>query len=257
LSRILSQIVAATQEAHPSWSFQQAWDHVLAVQPGLANTSAAEENRHTPKEVHHRELAKYKATCQLEVQARLLMSANPTLTFGTALQMAHQQFAEPVSQTGKGTVLVTAQYAMPLNDELPTVIQYMPAGEQVISPSIDGVAKQITVSVTKKTAAALQADLKRLLNQNVRPFVNFDHVGGAAAALPRRFTWSDTDGVLLELDWTGAGKNAVSGRDYSYVSPTFLLSESGDPSGLPSNGAIGSLVNNPAFRSIARIAAQG
>ena len=34
-----------------------------------------------------------------------------------------------------------------------------------------------------------------------------------------------------------------------------MLSEDGDPSGLPPSGAIGSLVNSPAFRSIKRIAA--
>jgi hypothetical protein len=104
-------------------------------------------------------------------------------------------------------------------------------------------------------AMALQLDLQKLLRQNVRPYVDFDHVGGAAAALPKRFYWTD-EGVMLELDWTNAGKTAVSGRDYSYFSPTFLLDESGDPAGLPQAGSIGSLVNNPAFRSIRRIAAR-
>ncbi len=59
------------------------------------------------------------------------MSANPRLTFGSALEMAHQQFAATGSPIGKGTVLVTAQYAMPLNGELPTVIQYMPRGHAI------------------------------------------------------------------------------------------------------------------------------
>jgi phage I-like protein len=60
---------------------------------------------------------------------------------------------------------------------------------------------------------------------------------------------------MLELDWTNSGKAAVSRRDCSYFSPTFMMDESGGPSGLPSAGAIGSLVNNPAFRLIKRLAA--
>ena len=253
---VLGEVVKATQEAHPGWSFEESWNYVLSVQPRLANTTTAEQNRHSSKEGHRRELDKFKAHCELEVQARMLMSANPRLTFGSAIDLAHQQFAATGSPIGKGTVLVTAQYAMPLNGELPTVIQYMPGGQQEICPNVNGVPKTISVNVTKKTAAALQADLKKLLAGSIRPFIDFDHIGGAAAALPRRFSWSDPDGVLLELDYTNAGKTAVSGRDYSYFSPTFLLNERGDPGGLPPSGAIGSLVNNPAFRSIRRIAAR-
>ena len=85
--------------------------------------------------------------------------------------------------------------------------------------------------------------------------LDFDHEGRTAAAIPRRFFWKPGEGVILEIDWTGAGKAAISGRDYSYFSPCFMLSEDGDPSGLPPSGAIGSLVNSPAFRSIKRIAA--
>jgi phage I-like protein len=157
----------------------------------------------------------------------------------------------------RAPLLVTAQLSMPLDGHLPTAIQYMPPGQTSITPSVNGVSRTITVNVTPKTASALQADLKKLLGQNVRPFVDFDHAGGAAAAIPKRFFWTEAEGVMLELDWTNAGKTAVSGRDYSYFSPTFLVSEAGDPSGLPSSGAIGSLVNNPAFRSIRRIAARG
>jgi phage I-like protein len=61
---------------------------------------------------------------------------------------------------------------------------------------------------------------------------------------------------MLALDWTASGRNAISGRDYSYFSPCFLIDENGDPTALPSTGAIGSLVNNPAFRNLARIAAR-
>jgi Mu-like prophage I protein len=56
------------------------------------------------------------------------------------------------------------------------------------------------------------------------------------------------------VDWTSAGERAVRGRDYSYLSPSFLLADN-KIVGLPQSGSIGSLVNNPAFQSIRRIAA--
>ncbi len=110
--------------------------------------------------------------------------------------------------------------------------------------------------MTPRTASRLQADLQKLLQGNVRPFIDFDHAGGQAAAIPRRFSWQEGQGVMLALDWTSAGESAIAGRNYSYFSPCFLVDETGDPTALPSTGAIGSLVNNPAFRNIARIAAR-
>jgi small-conductance mechanosensitive channel len=57
------------------------------------------------------------------------------------------------------------------------------------------------------------------------------------------------------VDWTSAGRAAIEGRDYSYFSPTFLVSKDGIPTGLTGRGEIGSLVNDPAFEEIPRIAA--
>src|SRR6266404_1879570 len=151
--------------------------------------------------------------------------------------------------------LITSEYSVPLNGEPPAEVMYMPAGQATIHPSVNGEPRQISVTVTERTADVLQAELDQLLVGNVRPYIDFDHKGGAAAAIPKRFTWKEDQGVMLELDWTGAGKTAVGGRDYSYFSPTFILNESGDPAGLPKSGAIGALTNNPAFRDIKRISA--
>jgi phage I-like protein len=157
----------------------------------------------------------------------------------------------------KEPLLITSEYSVLLDlkphapgaeQEVPISIQYMPGGKSTITPSVNGEAKQISVTVNKQTADVLQSELAELLTQNVRPFIDFEHAGGRAAAIPKRFFWDEGHGVMLELDWTNSGKNAVSGRDYSYFSPTFMLNEKGDPSGLPKSGAIGSLVNNPAFR---------
>jgi len=152
-------------------------------------------------------------------------------------------------------ILVTSEYAVALDGELPAEVMFMPAGKSTINPSVNGEAKQISVTVDQRTADVLQAELDQLLVANVRPYIDFDHKSGAAAAIPKKFAWKEGEGVMLELDWTGAGKSAVGGRDYSYFSPTFLLNDSGDPAGLPKSGAIGALTNNPAFREIKRIAA--
>jgi hypothetical protein len=140
------------------------------------------------------------------------------------------------------------------DQELPTSIMFMPAGDSTITPSVNGEAKQISVNVSQRTAHLLQGELDSLLLENVRPYIDFNHEGRTAAAIPKKFVWKD-EGVMLEVDWTNSGKSAVGGRDYSYFSPAFLLNDNGEPVGLPKSGAIGSLVNNPAFRTIKRIAA--
>jgi phage I-like protein len=100
----------------------------------------------------------------------------------------------------------------------------------------------------------LQASLGRLLAEPVQPIIDFNHKEDDAAASPTSFKWSE-EGVVLALDWTSAGKAAVEGKTYRYFSPTFLLSEAGDPSSLPDTGPVGALTNNPAFRRMKRITA--
>ena len=146
--------------------------------------------------------------------------------------------------------LIKSELLVDLHGELPSEIMYFPAGASTLNPSVNGEAKQINVNVSAETAALLQAELETLNKENVRPFIDFDHHGGAAAAIPKRFIWKEGEGVMLELDWTGAGKTAVGGRDYGYFSPTFLLDDKGAVAGIPKSGSIGALVNNPAFRQI-------
>jgi hypothetical protein len=134
-------------------------------------------------------------------------------------------------------------------------VMYMPAGRSTIEAKVSGEPKEIEVNVTAQTAELLQADLEKLLARHVRPYIDFDHQGGAAAAIPKRFRWVPARGVFLELEWTRSGKTSFEGRDYSYFSPTFQIGLDRHPSGLPDNGAIGALVNNPAFRDMQRIAA--
>ena len=86
--------------------------------------------------------------------------------------------------------------------------------------------------------------------------MDFDHkADGPASGLPQRFYYEEGKGLMLEVEWTGKGRKAIKGKDYSYFSPTFYKGNDGVPSGIPERGPLGSLVNSPAFRDIPRIAA--
>jgi phage I-like protein len=145
--------------------------------------------------------------------------------------------------------------ASSLNGLARSEIMYMPAGRSTIQARVGGEPKELDVNVSSRTAEILQAELAKLLAGHVRPYIDFDHQGGPAAAIPKRFRWVPGRGVMLELEWTRSGKQSVEGRDYSYFSPSFQIGANGEPAGLPESGAIGALTNNPAFRDIERIAA--
>ena len=157
--------------------------------------------------------------------------------------------------------LIQAALVSALNAEagLPSEIVFLPEGEHHITPSVNGKAQRITVKVPADKGASiatkLQASLADRQKQNVRPWFDFEHKGGKASAIPTAFRYEAGKGIMASVEWTGAGKAAIDGRDFSYFSPAFLISQDGTPSSLPASGAIGALVNEPAFRSIPRIAA--
>jgi phage I-like protein len=156
--------------------------------------------------------------------------------------------------------LITAAFTSALSSDVPDEIVYIPDGSSKIRPSVNGKAADITVNIPDgkgdAVAATMQAALVKRLAENVRPVIAFDHATtGPAAAIPVSFRYEKGRGLILKNDWTNAGRNAVSGRDFSYFSPAFLVDANGVPSGLPARGEIGSLLNNPAFRNIERIAA--
>lgn len=144
-------------------------------------------------------------------------------------------------------------------DGLPSEICYIPEGENTITPFVNGEPKQITIKVPAARgvtiAAALQSSLDERNKQNVRPWFDFEHKGGASSGLPQSFRYQHGVGIMCALEWTGAGRTAIEGKDFSYFSPTFLMDDDGFPEGLPKRGPLGALVNEPAFREIPRIAA--
>lgn len=156
-------------------------------------------------------------------------------------------------------MLITAlDNTLPADGE-PKAIVYIPEGSHTIRPTVDGKAKTITVKMEPEKgdqiAASFQSELDTIQAGNVRPFLDFDHKEGSASGLPKRFFYEKGKGLMLEVEWTGKGRKAIKGKDYSYFSPTFYKDDDGTPSGIPARGPLGSLVNSPAFRNIPRIAA--
>lgn len=145
-------------------------------------------------------------------------------------------------------------------EEPPASIVYIPEGEHEITPLVNGKPKKITVKLHasngEKVATVFQQALEARNAQTVRPIFDFDHKNsGPASAIPKAFRYEQGRGLIVDVEWTGKGREAITAKDYSYFSPTFLMAKDGTPSGLPNKGPLGALVNDPAFREIERIAA--
>lgn len=147
----------------------------------------------------------------------------------------------------------------------PDSLLYMPAGRQTIHPTVNGEPQTRTLTINKAAAEALNADLARWVEmlkagRVARPCGYFDHEkgGGASFTLSEgaAFVWEEGRGVVLTgVNWTSKGREALEGRVYSYFSPRFAAIGEQVTGLLPDGVEIGSLVNDPAFERIERIAA--
>jgi hypothetical protein len=80
----LADEIQAVRKLHPSWSFQTAWDHVMAVRPEL-EASTAESNRVAAKLAPQKEKEARAKFEHVETIAKRLMARDRSLTFGVAL----------------------------------------------------------------------------------------------------------------------------------------------------------------------------
>lgn len=147
------------------------------------------------------------------------------------------------------------------NGKAPEAVPYMPAGANEICCTVNGRAGKRTVMVDRDACERLNADLQEHLSaskagEKARPVLLFDHKAGNAAAVPVGFEWDEQRGILLRVDWTQAGRAAVEGGNYGYISPAFRLEHGSDRIlGLQDGVEVGSLVNDPAFQRNECIAA--
>lgn len=141
---------------------------------------------------------------------------------------------------------------------LPVDIQYMPPGKHTIRASKAGKPAELTVSVDSGVVDRLNASLVKLRADGQEPYIDFNHDDQGASGWVKAFAWGGDDaakgGVRAQIDWTGAGKVALQGRDYRKFSPTFTVDKNGNVSGTTVNA--GGLVNRPAFARIAAVVAR-
>lgn len=151
---------------------------------------------------------------------------------------------------------LAASLSLPSGEELAAEFVFLPEGEHEVSALVNGKPGKRMVIVGPDALEPLQASLTKRLSAKTRPFGGFDHKDGKASFIPKAFRYEQGRGVILEVEWTKSGKEAVEGRDYSYFSPTFYRDKkTGKPLGLMPHGEVGSLVNEPAFEALERIAA--
>jgi hypothetical protein len=133
---------------------------------------------------------------------------------------------------------------------------WMPGGTHKITGCKRSRPNTLTMHVDAKAAATMQRQLSEYLaGGKQKPFFDFDHKNEAASAWPVEFAWRDgqDSGVYAKVEWSDAGRAAISGKRYRAFSPRWYETDS-DPSevdGAPLN--MGGLVNDPAFREISPI----
>lgn len=155
------------------------------------------------------------------------------------------------------TILISAAFASALGDGIPAEVVFIPEGRHKITPQShpQGITVSLPPERGAEVAAKLQAALDGRLKSNVRPWFDFEHKNGKASALPKSFRYEAGKGVMCAVEWTGSGRAALENKDFSYLSPVFLIGDDGLPSGLPERGPLAGILNEPAFREIPRIAA--
>lgn len=141
--------------------------------------------------------------------------------------------------------LVTVEAA----SALPSEIVWMPIGEHSIrAGTTSGKTFVGKVRVTEEGARAAQASLLRATAAGRKPWIDFNHADGEAAAWVKGFSWDPARGIIASLEWTPGGEAALRDKKFRSFSPAFKLDrETGLVAGINEGFAAGGLVNAPAF----------
>ena len=148
---------------------------------------------------------------------------------------------------------------------VPDVILYMPAGIHQITPSQGGKAVTVVVEINEVSAERMEQQRRALVASGGKPFFSVQHNTQIAAFWPNRFFWDTrrapdgkmVTGVWSSGDWSQAGKEAVEGKNFRSLSPTFFVDKVSNDEDAPAQvqcnpGAplnLGALENDPAFGS--------
>ena len=158
-------------------------------------------------------------------------------------------------------------------------VQLFPPGEHevTVTNAATGEPQPLRVLIDAEVAERLEAaraayQAEADAGHGDRPYLDFNHGDGPAAAWVARIWWAGEDpktgGVRAEVEWSDAGREAVEGRLYRRFSPSFIIATEGEPpavvldadgratiTGAPVN--MGGLVNRAAFRTIQALFAAG
>jgi hypothetical protein len=144
-------------------------------------------------------------------------------------------------------------------------LQWMPPGAQDVVCFVNGEPRRLKFSVSARHAELFNGMLQELRRRasarlGDEPFFDFNHEDGAASGHPEEFYWAGDDptsgGIRARGKWTGGGRTAVSGRDFTRFSPTWDFDgETEEPVGVSVN--LGGLVNRAAFKKLAAVASDG
>lgn len=157
--------------------------------------------------------------------------------------------------------IVTAKFALVSAlsaGQVPEAIVYVPEGRNRITPQShpQGVFVNVPPEEGHAIARDLQWTLEHRMGENVVPWFDFEHARKhPASGYPKRFFYQPGQGIMCTVEWSDAGRQAISGRNVRYFSPEVLIDEHGIPCGFPERGPIGGLVTEPAFRNITPVAA--
>lgn len=142
-------------------------------------------------------------------------------------------------------------------------LMYLPAGQHEVTVTQGKKVVSKTVLVTPDSVAPINAQLAHIRSLGKSPMMDFNHADDNASFRPTGFVWSETPapGVWAIGEWTGRGKEAVQGKEYSHFSPRVHVEEGVSPARVITRVSdrspnMGGLVNNPAFSKISPVQAK-
>lgn len=154
------------------------------------------------------------------------------------------------------TVHAAATDIESVNGALPSNVQWMPPGKQIVQPM--GFDAPFEMDVSPETAREADRQLQQIrtayaAGHDVEPYGDFNHEDKARAFTAKRFFWGGDDpkqgGIRLDLTWTGAGAKAVQNGEQTVISPSWVLHKITKAFlGVKTN--VGGLVPRSAFNAI-------